>query len=308
VSSGHGTKAILAAFAANIGIAVLKFGGFAVTGSGSLLAEAMHSVADSGNQGLLLLGGKKASRPRDAKRPFGYGRERFFWSFVVALVLFTMGSAFAIYEGVHKLRHPEPLESAGVAIGLLLAAAVLESFSLRSAVTEARLLRRSGNWWQFIRRTRNPELPVLLLEDLAALVGLLIALVSVVLAEVTGNARWDAVGTLLIGALLGVVAAILAVEMRSLLIGEPATPEVEYRITSAIVGIPEVKRLIHLRTEHLGPEELLVAAKVEFDADLTISELAGIIDQLELSVRARVPEATTIYIEPDVHRPQLAAS
>jgi cation diffusion facilitator family transporter len=308
MSSSHGTKAIVAAFFANLSIAGLKFGGFLITGSGSMLAEAVHSVADSGNQGLLLLGSKKASKPRDASRPFGYGRERFFWSFVVALVLFSMGAVFAIYEGIHKLRHPQPIDSAGVAIGLLLAAVALEAYSFRTAIVEAQPLRRGNTWWQFIRRSRNPELPVVLLEDLAALAGLMIALFSIVMTEITGDGEWDATGTLAIGVLLGVVAAILAVEMHSLLLGEPATPEVEDRITSAIIGVPEVQRLIHLRTEHLGPEELLVAAKVEFDPGLTIGELADVIDVLESRVRAEVPEASTIYIEPDVHRPQLATT
>jgi cation diffusion facilitator family transporter len=308
MSANHGTKAILAAFAANAGIAAMKLGGYLITGSGSMLAESVHSMADAGNQGLLLLGGKKAARPRDATRPFGYGRERFFWSFVVALVLFSMGSMFAIYEGIHKLQHPTHLDDPLVAVGILVGAIVLEAFSFRTAVVAANPLRGGAGWWQFIKKSRNPELPVVLLEDLAALVGLVIALAAVALTDLTDEPAWDASGTLTIGILLGIVAAILAVEMRSLLLGEPATPEVERLISEAITGVPQVKRLIHLRTEHLGPEELLVATKVEFDPSLTINELSDVINRLEIAVRSQVPEAAMIYVEPDVHRPQLATT
>src|SRR4051794_2959044 len=298
----HGTKAILAAFAANIGIAVLKFGAFAVTGSGAMLAEGVHSVADSGNQGLLLLGNRKSNKTPDEQHPFGYGRERFFWAFVVSMVLFSVGSLFSIFDGIEKLRSPHELDSPAVAVAVLLGAMCLEGFSFRTAMREGRPLKGQSSWWRFIRLAKNPEIPVLLLEDFAALIGLSLALVAIVLSELTGNPDFDAYGTLAIGALLAVVAIILAVEMRSLLIGESASAEVQRSIIGAIEGSDRVKRIIHLRTEHLGPEDLLVGAKVEFDHDLTIRELADVIDILEVKVRAAAPEARMIYIEPDVLR------
>ncbi|MEY2571686.1 MAG: hypothetical protein QOE63_2036 [Acidimicrobiaceae bacterium] len=298
----HGTKAVLAALAANLGIAVLKGIGFVITGSGSMLAEAVHSVADSGNQGLLLLGHKKSRQAPDEQHPFGYGRERYFWAFVVALVLFAVGAVVSVIDGIDKLRHPHELESIGVAIVMLSIAVVLEGLSFRTAIRESRPLRGTGTWWSFIRRSKNPELPVVLLEDSAALLGLATALLAIIMAEVTGNARWDAVGSLVIGVLLAVVATVLAVEMRSLLLGEAASPAMVQAITQAIVESDEVRRLIHLRTEHLGPDELLVAAKVEFAGDPTMAELADAVDRVEARMRAAVPEACTIYLEPDLLR------
>ena len=304
----HGTKAILAAFAANMGIAVMKFLAFIVTGSGAMLAEAVHSVADSGNQGLLLLGNSKSTKTPDEDHPFGYGRERFFWAFVVSMVLFSVGSLFSIFDGIEKLRSPHELESPAIAIGVLLGAMVLEGFSFRTAVREGRPLKGSSSWWRFIRLAKNPEIPILLLEDLAALTGLSLALVAVALSEVTGNANFDAYGTLAIGGLLGAVAIILAVEMRSLLIGESASSDVQRRIVGAIEGADNVRRIIHMRTEHLGPEDILVAAKVEFDPELTIRELADVIDRAEVKVRDVVPEARMIFIEPEVLRSGRAGS
>jgi cation diffusion facilitator family transporter len=298
----HGKKAILAAFAANLGIAVMKFIAFVVTGSGAMLAEAVYSVADSGNQGLLLLGNRKSMRTPDAEHPFGYGRERFFWAFVVSMVLFSVGALFSIFDGIEKLRSPHELESPAIAIGVLLGAIVLESFSFRTAIHEGRPLKGSSSWWRFIRLAKNPEIPILLLEDLAALIGLTLALSAVVLADVTGNPDFDAYGTLAIGALLAVVAIILAIEMRSLLIGESASSEVQRRIIGAIEGADNVRSVIHMRTEHLGPEDLLVAAKVEFAPELTIRELADVIDGVERDVRVAVPEARMLFIEPDVLR------
>ncbi|HEY2813591.1 MAG TPA: cation diffusion facilitator family transporter [Acidimicrobiales bacterium] len=298
----HSASAVLAAFAANLGIAIMKFVGFAFTGSGSMLAEAVHSVADTGNEALLLLGGKKADRAADSDHPFGYGRERYFWAFVVSVLLFTLGGAFSIFDGIEKLLNPHELESAGWAIAILLGAAALESFSFRTAIHSTRHVKGSVGWWRFIRTAKTPELPIVLLEDLAALIGLTFALIAITLAEVTGDSRFDAIGSLAIGCLLVVVALILAVEMRSLLIGESADPAVERRIVDAMEGDDNVCRVIHIRTEHLGPEELLVAAKLEFDGGLSIRELADVVDEVEAAVRAEVPEAHVIYIEPDVVR------
>ncbi len=301
MSSGHGNKAIVAALGANLGIAVLKFGAFIVTGSGAMLAESIHSCADSGNQGLLLLGGKRARREATPQHPFGYGRERYFWAFVVAMVLFSVGGVFAIYEGIEKIRHPHHLESAGIAIGVLLGAIVLEAFSFRTAIREANHVRTTG-WWTFIRRSRSPELPVVLLEDLAALVGLVLALAAVSVSIITDDAVWDGYGTLAIGVLLVSVAIILAVEMKSLLLGESATDEVQQQIKAAIEGDAGVVRLIHMRTQHIGPEELLIGAKVEFVAGLSGSDVVDAVNRLEATVRTAVPEAGMLYIEPDITR------
>lgn len=298
--AGHGTKAVIAALMANAGIAVAKFVGFVITGSASLLAESIHSVADSGNQGLLLLGGRRARREADAAHPFGYGRERYFWAFIVALVLFSLGGAFAIFEGVSKIRHPHELESPGVAIGILLFAIALETYSFRTAIVEANKIRGDAGWWQFIRRSKNPELPVVLLEDLGAEIGLLIALSAVTATLVTDDPIWDGVGTLAIGLLLTAIAIVLANEMKSLLLGETASPEVESAIRAAIEGDVAVERLIHMRTQHIAPDELLVGAKVSFDDGLGVTELAEAVNRLETAVRAGVPEARVMYIEPDV--------
>jgi cation diffusion facilitator family transporter len=306
MSTGGGTKAILAALGANLGIAVLKLGAFVMTGSAAMLAESIHSLADSGNQGLLLLGGRKARKAATPEHPFGYGTERYFWAFVVSLVLFSAGGVFALFEGIEKILHSEhDLESPGIAIAVLIGAIALETFSFRTAIKEANHVRTTG-WWAFIRRSRSPELPVVLLEDFAALTGLVLALAAVTAAIVTGDPVWDGYGTLAIGVLLVGVAIVLAVEMKSLLIGESATPEVQRQITGAIEETPSVRRVIHQRTMHLGPDELLVGVKVEFASDLTVAELAHEVDEVEARVREAVPQAATLYIEPDVSRERVA--
>src|SRR3954452_3164433 len=299
----HGAKAVIAAFFANLGIAVMKFVGFVFTGSGSMLAESVHSIADTGNQLLLLLGGRKSRKLADEDHPFGYGRERFFWAFVVALMLFSLGALFSIFDGIEKLRNPHELEDAGIAIAILLGAMVLEGFSFRTGIHEARKLKNPDtSWWQFIRRAKNPELPVVLLEDFAALIGLVLALVAIGLAEITGDSRYDALGSIGIGILLGIVAFVLATEMRSLLLGEAADPAVQQKITDAIERDERVLRLIHLRTEHIGPDELLVAAKIEFSPELSLEQLALVVDDVEAKVREEVPQARVMYLEPDVYR------
>jgi cation diffusion facilitator family transporter len=296
-------KAIIAAFFANLGIAIAKFVGFLITRSAGLLAESGHSLADTGNQALLMLGSKRGNRPADRAHPFGYGPERYFWAFVVALVLFSMGGLFALYEGIDKLRHPHEVESAAVAFGILIFAIVLESYSLRTAVKEANHVRPPGmGWVSFIRTSKSPELPVVLLEDVGAEVGLFFALFGLILAEVTGNPRWDAVGSVVIGLLLVVIAFVLAREMKPLLIGESASDSDQEHIEGALSSAPNVNSIIHLRTMHLGPDNLLLAAKVDFDHSLSVEQLAQAIDQAEQAVRAAVPKATTIYIEPDIRR------
>jgi len=296
-------KAIVAAALANAGIAVAKFVGFLITGSSALLAESVHSVADTSNQGLLLLGGRQAGRAPTELHPFGYGRDRYFWSFVVAVVLFLIGGLFAVYEGVEKLRHPHEITSPAVAFGILGVAIVLECFSLRTAVHESQKVKGSLGWVAFVRRSKSPELPVVLLEDLGALLGLIFAFAGVTLTTVLDEPLFDGAATLSIGVLLVVIAAILAVEMKSLLLGEAAGPDTVRRIQAEIQATPEVRRLIHMRTQHLGPDELLVAAKVEFDRSLSVPALAGAIDAVEGRIRAAVPIARVIYLEPDLTRP-----
>jgi cation diffusion facilitator family transporter len=307
MSTGGSTRAIIAALLANLGIAIAKFAGFLFTGSSSMLAESIHSVADTGNQVLLLVGGRRAARVATRQHPFGFGRERFFWAFVVSIVLFTLGSAFALFEGIEKLLHPHELESPGWAIGILLVAMALEGWSFRTAVHESRPLKGSSSWFRFIRRSKQPELPVVLLEDSGALIGLVIALSAIGMTVWTGNGRWDGAGTTAIGLLLGVIAIVLAVEMKSLLIGESASEEDEAAITAAIVAAAPVRVLIDLRTEHIGPESILVAAKIEFDQDLTMRQLADVVDDVEADIRAAVPNVTRIFLEPDVVRPMTAA-
>ena len=295
-------KAIAAAFFANLGIAISKFVAFGLTGAASMLAEAIHSVADTGNQGLLFLGGQRAQKAATRLHQFGYGRERYFWSFVVAVVLFSLGAMFALYEGINKLIHPHELESATIAFVVLGAAIVLEAFSLRTAVREARPARGERSWWTYIRTARLPELPVVLLEDVGALTGLVFALAGVGATVATDDPTYDALGSISIGVLLAVIAVVLMVEMKSLLIGEAAEPHEQAAIRVAIEDDPRVERIIHLRTQHLGPEELLVAAKVDLGSRRA-DELYDQIDALEARVRAAVPTARVIYIEPDEFDP-----
>jgi cation diffusion facilitator family transporter len=300
MSASGGTKAIVAALIANSGIAVSKFVAFVFTGSSSMLAEAVHSVADSTNQALLLMGGKRAQREATPLHPFGFGRERYFWSFVVAIVLFTAGAVFAIYEGIAKIRDPHEIDSATWAIGVLVVAIGLETFSLRTAVVETNHARGSMPLREFVRTTKVPELPVVLLEDIGALVGLVLALGGVGLTLATDEPVWDGIGTLSIGVLLGIIAVFLAIEMKSLLIGEAASKENEETIARAAEGTPGVRRVIHLRTQHLGPEEVLVGMKLEFDPGLTMAQLASTVDATEAAVRAAVPTVRHLYLEPDL--------
>ncbi|OAT70787.1 cation diffusion facilitator family transporter [Mycobacteroides immunogenum] len=302
MSAGGSKRAIIAALAANAGIAVAKFIGFAITGSSSMLAEAVHSIADTSNQGLLLYGQRAASKEADRLHPFGYGRSRFFYSFVVALVLFTLGSVFALYEGYHKIHAPEHLQSPIVAVVILGVAIALEGYSFRTAFVESKPLKGGATWWQFIRNSRNPELPVVLLEDSGALLGLAFALFGVGMTILTGDPVWDGIGTVAIGVLLGIIAIVLMVEMKSLLIGEGATAAQEQAILEALAGTDDVERVIHCRTEYLGPEELLVAAKIAITPTADLPRVAATIDAAERRVRAAVPIARVIYLEPDLDR------
>ena len=302
MAASGSTRAIVAALFANLGIAIMKFVAYGFTRSSSMLAEGIHSVADTSNQALLLLGGRLARRDASELHPFGYGRERYFWSFVVSLVLFTLGSLFAIYEGIEKIRHPHEIESPGWAFGVLGIAIALEAFSFRTAVVESNHVRGDASWIAFIRHSRTPELPVVLLEDLGAMVGLVLALVAVTISVVFDAPVWDGIGTLSIGILLGLIAVVLAIEMRSLLLGESASTTDRSKIIAAIESTPGVERIIHLRTQHLGPDELLVGAKVHFDETYDTEDLADAINRVESNVRSHVPAARPMYIEPDIYR------
>jgi cation diffusion facilitator family transporter len=296
-------RAVIAALAANLGIAIAKFIAFLVTGSTSMLAEAVHSVADTGNEILLLVGSGRSRRARTELHQFGFGRERYFYAFVVAVLLFTMGGLFSIYEGVHKIMHPEPISDAPVAFVVLAVCVVLESFSLRTAVKEANHVRSGQSWRSFVHATKSPELPVVLMEDLAALLGLTFAFLGVLLSVLTDSGVWDGVGSVSVGALLVCAAFIVGYETKSLLLGEAASPEVSASIVAALEEGPEGFRVIHLRTSHVGPDSLLVAAKVAVPGSLTAAALAARIDAAEKRVREEVPIAETIYLEPDIYAP-----
>ncbi|WP_329195704.1 MULTISPECIES: cation diffusion facilitator family transporter [unclassified Streptomyces] len=301
MSASGGTRAIVAALAANLAIAAAKFVAFVFSGSSSMLAESVHSLADSGNQGLLLLGGKKAQREATPQHPFGYGRERYIYAFLVSIVLFTVGGMFAIYEGYEKIKEPHEIEAWYWPIGVLVFAILAEGFSFKTAIKESNELRGKQTWGQFIKRAKAPELPVVLLEDAGALVGLVLALAGVGLALATGNGIWDGIGTLCIGVLLIVIALVLAAETKSLLLGEAAGPEQVEKILAAAVDGDVVTRVIHMRTLHLGPEELLVAAKIAVQHDDTATEVANAIDAAEARIREAVPIARVIYLEPDIY-------
>ncbi|WP_306206108.1 cation diffusion facilitator family transporter [Actinoplanes sp. RD1] len=309
MSAEGGTKAIIAALSANLGIALTKFIAFLLTGSSSMLAESIHSVADSGNQGLLLLGGKRSRRRPTREHPFGYGRERYIYAFIVAIVLFSVGGLFALYEGWHKIQHPEPIESwQWVPVAVLVVSIGLEGYSFRTAIKESNHTRGKIGWVDYVRRAKAPELPVVLLEDAGALTGLVFALFGVGLTLITGNGIWDGIGTLFIGALLVVIAAVLAIETKSLLLGEGANPEDITKLQKAITAGPGVERVIHMKTLYLGPEELLVAAKIAVPPTESAEEVARHINETEQRIRAALPIARVIYLEPDIYSPQLAAA
>ncbi|MFK0255809.1 cation diffusion facilitator family transporter [Streptomyces sp. NPDC090445] len=308
MSASGGTRAIVAALAANLAIAAAKFVAFVFSGSSSMLAESVHSLADSGNQGLLLLGGKKAQREATPQHPFGYGRERYIYAFLVSIILFSVGGMFALYEGYEKIKHPHPVEDWYWPIGVLAFAIIAESFSFRTAIKESNEIRGGLTWRQFVKRAKAPELPVVLLEDLGALVGLVLALFGVGLALLTGDGVWDGIGTLAIGALLILIAIVLAVETKSLLLGEAAGLEEIEKIKAAVVDDETVTGLIHMRTLHLGPEELLVAAKIAVRHEDSAATVAAAIDAAEARIREAVPIARVIYLEPDIYSEEAAAA
>jgi cation diffusion facilitator family transporter len=299
-ADGDHRGAVLAALAANLAIAIAKILGFVFTGAASLLAEAIHSFADTANQGLLLFGARRARREPSSAHPFGYGKERYFWAFIVSMVLFAGGGLFALYEGEEKLRHPHELESLGVAITILVVSLVFEGLSLRTAVRHAKSVKSDESWFAFIRHSKEAELPVVLLEDTGAMIGLVFALVGVAGAAITGNPRFDALGSIGIGILLVVIALILAVEMKSLLIGEAASHDNVRAVRAAIDGDARVVRLTSMQTQQLGPHELFVGAKLVLDPSLAGDELGHALDEIEAAIRAVVPDAHLVYLEPEV--------
>ncbi|KPG82952.1 cation diffusion facilitator family transporter [Frigoribacterium sp. RIT-PI-h] len=300
MSSHGGNKAIIAALSANLGIAVTKFIAWAFSGSSSMLAEGVHSLADSGNQVLLLLGGRKSKKAADAEHPFGYGRERYVYAFVVSIILFSVGGVFSLYEGVEKLREPHPLEVPWLPVLVLAISLALEGFSLRTAIRESRPSKGQQSWVSFVRRAKAPELPVVLLEDAAALLGLSFAMVGVVLTWITGDGVFDAIGTLAIGVLLVAVAIVLGIETKSLLVGEGASADDVAKIRAAVTGGPEVESIIHMKTLYLGPDELLVGVKVAMPGRTVLADVASAINAVESRIREAVPIARVIYVEPDV--------
>jgi len=302
MSTEGGKKAVIAALMANIGIAISKFIAFFFTGSSSMLSEAIHSVADSSNQVLLLVGNKRSQKPADEKHPFGYGRRRFVYGFIVAVVLFLIGGLFSLYEGLHKWQDPEPLNDWWIAVLVLVIAIGLETVSFRTALREANKSRGKRSLANFVKDSRQPELPVILLEDAGALVGLVFALIGVGMAVITGDGRWDAVGAMAVGTLLVVIAIFLAMEMATMLVGESALPEEVAAIRAALESAPLVERVIHLRTVHMGPDELLIGAKIAISHSETAAGIAAGIDEAERALRAAVPTARYVFIEPDLDR------
>ncbi|RJT80846.1 cation diffusion facilitator family transporter [Arthrobacter cheniae] len=309
MSASGGNKAIVAALAANLTIAALKFVAFALTRSSSMLAEGIHSVADSGNQLLLLLGGKRAKRQASPEHPFGYGRERYIYAFIVSIVLFSVGGLFALYEAYHKYQDPHPIEGSfwWVPLAVLIGAIIAESFSFRTAIRESNHTRGDMGWIRFVRTAKAPELPVILLEDFGALIGLVFALFGVSMTLLTDNGMWDAAGTAMIGLLLVGIAAVLAVETKSLLLGESAKASDVAKIEAAIASDGST-RIIHLKTLHLGPEELLVAAKITVEGQENGRQIAAVINGAEQRIRTAVPIATAIYLEPDLYSPRAAST
>ena len=301
MAAGGSQKAVVTALVANFCIAIAKFAGFLVTGASSMLAESIHSLADTTNQGLLLLGGKRAVKDENDTFNFGYGRERYFWSFVVALLLFSVGAGYALYEGVLKILDPHEVTNITVAVVILVFAIVLEAYAFSAAYREANKSRGDRTWWQYIRTTRNPELPVVLLEDSGAMLGLFVALGGIALGKITGNDIWDGISTFIIGLILAAIAVTLAVEMKSLLIGESATKITQKKITDALNAEPSIEKVIELKTQHFGPEDLLITARVKFDPSLGGDELARAIDSVHAKLKTAVPMADYVYIEPELH-------
>ncbi|MCX6403648.1 MAG: cation diffusion facilitator family transporter [Actinobacteria bacterium] len=303
MSTEGGIKAVLAALVANVGIAISKFVAFLLTGSSSMLSESVHSLADSGNQVLLLVGNRHSKRTTTEKHQFGYGRVRYIYGFIVAIVLFVIGGIFSLYEGIHKVQNPEEVSNSTIALAVLTVAVILESFSLRTALREVNAIRGKRTLWQFVRAARQPELPVIVLEDIGALLGLIFAFIGVGISAITKNSQWDGMGAIAVGLLLVVIAVILTIEMTSMLVGESALSEDIDAIEKALQSASIVQKVIHLRTLYVGPDELLVACKIAVSSEQSGAILSSGIDEAEKLIRASVPHARYIFIEPDIYKP-----
>jgi len=300
-SSTHDStaRAILYAFIANFGIAIAKSWAAWLTGSGSMLAEAIHSYADTGNQVLLYLGLRQSQRPADDEHPLGYGKLSYFWSFVVAILLFSMGGLFSIYEGVHKLQHPEPLSQVWIAIVVLILAILLEGSSLFGALREIKKVRGERPFREWLKHTRNSELVVVLGEDIGAQLGLTFALGFLVMAQITGNPVYDAMGSICIGVILIIISAFVAWRIRSLLVGRSADPDIQDAIDAIISEQEAIEFCFNTITIQFGPDTML-AAKIKMRSGQTIDEAVGSINALERELKARVPKLKWCFIEPDV--------
>lgn len=298
--SGHAdsTRAIFFALGANFAIAVAKGVAAFMSGSGAMLAETVHSLADCGNQGLLLLGMKQAKTPPSPEYPLGYGKAVYFWSFLVAVMLFTLGGMFSLYEGIHKLSHPEPIRQWWLAVGVLVFSIVAEAVSMRACIVEVNKARGEQSFRQWFRESRQAELIVIFGEDLAALSGLTLALIAVVMAVVTGNPLWDALGTVAIGVLLIVVAVFVAIEVKAMLIGQSADPRVTADMKSFLEGRPEIARVFHLITLQMGGD-VMISVKVQVAGAQSAAQLIGSINGVEKDFRARYPQVRWSFFEPD---------
>lgn len=295
--------AVLAALLANVGVGISKFIAFLLTGASSMLAEAVHSVADSSNQILLLIGGRQSKQKPTRSHPFGYGRVHFLYAFMVSIVLFSLGGLFAVAQGVSKIKNPDALQSPLVAYGVLVVAIALEAWALRTVLSEARRFKpKHQSWWQYMQRTKSVNHVVLMLEDSAALIGLGLAAGGISLSLLTGNPIWDGVATLLIGGLLVAVATILFHEVKSLLIGEAADPAIENEMLQIILSVEGVDRVVDLKTLYIGPAELFIAMKVTVGSEDNAATVAWTIDEIEARLRKAFPAAEMIYVEPDLYK------
>jgi len=299
MAGANSTKAVLYALGANGAIAVSKYVAAAITGSGSMLAEAVHSTADCGNQALLLFGLKRAKRPPSDDYPLGYGKEIYFWSFIVAIMLFSVGGLFSLYEGWHKLNHPEPLSYPLLALGVLLFGIVAESFSTWGCLREVNKVRGSRTVWQWFRTSRHAELVVILGEDIAALLGLTFAFVAVLLAWVTGNPMWDAVGGIAIGVLLIVVAVLVGVEVKQLLVGQGVEAPIREEMMAFLAAQPGVEKVLKLLTLHMGAD-VMVAVKARMRPQAGADALVEAVNRTEAAFAGRFPQVQWIFFEPDV--------
>lgn len=301
MSSAHAnpTKAILVALSANFAIFVAKLVAAIITGSGAMMAEAVHSLADCGNQGLLLLGIRQTKRPPSDEFPLGWGRALYFWSFLVAILLFSVGGMFSVYEGIHKFRHPEPLQWPWLALGVLVFGMVVEGISMRGCLHEVNKVRGDQNLWTWFRQTRSSELLVIFGEDLAALVGLGVATIAVGATMLTGNLMFDAAGTIVIGVLLIVVAVLVAIEVKALLIGQGVEPRRRAELLAFLGQRPEVAEVLNLITLQMGPD-VMVAVKARMRATAGDQQLIAAINTVEAAMKNEFDDIRWSFFEPDV--------